>query len=117
MAETIVKRIDITQKAKASFGLKLKTDGDGEDLSTNHDIIVYFPGTTTTQNVSKQNGGNVTILNASKGKIQVTVPASITELIKEGEEQDIEIHVIVNNGDDPCAWKVKECLFVEASLS
>jgi len=116
MAETKEIKVEVWQKAKASFGLKLKRDGDGEDLSTNDDIIIYFPGTSATQSVSKQ-GGEITVLDATKGKIQVTIPAAKTELMAVGEEQNFLIHVIQNSGDDPIAWEVLGCLYVNDTIA
>lgn len=117
MAEVITKEIKVHQKAKASFGLKLKTDGDGENLTTNENIIVYFPGANgTAVSVSKADS-EITILEPTKGKIQVTIPAAKTELMKVGEEQDILIHVIVASGDDPCPWEVIGCLTVKGSIA
>ena len=110
------KKLTVYRKSKATFGLKLKTDGDGEDLSTNDNIIVCFTGDNGTPVSVSKADSEVSILNATKGRISVTIPAAKTELMSVGEDQTIEIQVIVNNGDDPKTWQITECLDVIDSI-
>ena len=116
MATTEVKFAKIYRGSKKRFTIDLDRDDDPWDLSTNDEITVCFPSESGSPQTVTKSGGEVTILNATLGKIQVDVPASKTTLMKVGEEQTIEVQVVDVPSGDPEITQIEGCLNVIASL-
>lgn len=110
------KIVNIIRGGKKRFTINLRKDDDPLDLTTNDEITVYLPGESTTQSLTKT-ASEVTILSAALGKIQVDVPAAKSDLLKIGEDQTIEVHVVETAGGDPEVFQILEQLVVVDSIS
>jgi hypothetical protein len=108
-------KVKIFRQSKKTFTVNLRRDDDPLDLTTNDEITVCLPGESAVQTLTKT-GGEVTILNAALGKIQVDVPAAKSALLKVGEDQTIEIQVVDVPAADPEILQIEESLDVIDSI-
>lgn len=107
--------VKIIRESKKRFTVNLRKDDDPLDLTVNNEITVCLPGESAVQMLTKT-GGEVTIISASLGKIQVDVPASKSSLLQVGEDQTIEIQVQETVGGDPDIFQILEVLNVVDSI-
>lgn len=114
-------RPDIVKGGLATFRIELKKDGQAwPSLSTAFDIQVKFPGDTSVVSVSLADT-EISVLASAPADpislIEVTVSAAKSALMKEGDEQDIDVHVIATNGADPEIVKIEGAVDVLPAVS
>ena len=117
MADECKKIVRVIQGSQKTFTVNLRKDGDPLDLSTNEEIRVCVPSADggAAQQLLKS-AGEVSILNGPLGKIQITTPASKSDLMKIAEEQTIQVDVIETAGADPQNFQIEECFTVVAKV-
>lgn len=115
MADECKEIVKIIRGSKKRFTINLRQDDDPLDLTTNNEITVCLPGESAVQTLTK-GGGEVSILSAATGKIQVDVPAAKSDLLAIAEEQTIEVQVVATAGADPDILQIEEALTVIDSI-
>lgn len=108
--------VKIFRTSKKRFTMDLDRDDDPLNLTTNDDITVCLPSETGVAQKLTLSGGEVSILNATLGKIEVNVPAAKSALLKVGEDQTIEVQIVDVALADPEILQVLESLTVIDSI-
>lgn len=87
--------------------------GDPVDLTTATEIKFCFPGETAVQTITLT-GAEITILNATLGRVEATINDTKSALLKVGESQTFE--AVIDFGTDRRKVRFVEQLTVEASI-
>ena len=113
MAEECCKEIvKIIQGRIKRFTINLLKNGVAWNLTGATEIDVCLPNASSEK--LSLGGGEVTVLNAGGGLIQVDVPAAKSANLTVGEEQTIEVAVDMGSGKE--GLQIEEALTVITSL-
>lgn len=106
--------VKIFKGGKKTFTIDLERDNDPLDLGAATEIAVRILSEAGAAQELTLTGAEVSILNATLGKIQVEAPAAKTALMKAGEEQTIEVRV--TEAGDPEIIQIEESVTVISAL-
>jgi len=111
----IEKGKDITFDLRVRIQSQDASDGDPFDLTSASEITARFPhASNSSPNEAKLTSGEITILEAKAGKMQISLNDTFTSNIKEGERQDWEVNI--DKGTDNKRIRFEEGLSVFNSV-
>lgn len=109
------KSINIVKGKKKDFNLDIDKGSDPFDLTTASEVKVCFPGVSAAVELSSNTVGELTIANATLGKVTGTIPAAKSANLVVGEEQNVQVEVTLT-GADPEAVVLEACLNVTEAI-
>lgn len=107
-------KIRVVRGSKKNFTLDLDKGADPYDLTGATEIKVCAQGESAVVEFTLT-AGDLVVTNAALGKISGTMPAAKTTLLAVGEDQNVQVEVVLSGGD-PDKKIIQEVLVVEEAI-
>ena len=109
-------KINVVQGKRKEFTLDIEKGSDPFDLTGVNEVKVCFPGDGGTPvELSSNTAGELTITNATLGKVSGVLPAAKSANLIVGEDQNVQVEVSQTAGE-PEAQVLEESLNVTAAV-